>query len=184
MVAIHTSPLTTYSPDGDFLLTRSLARVAVPFFFMVTGQFVLGKVLQGRRPFSALWRQVKKILLLYLVAVVLYLPVGLYAGHYQGLSPLSALRLLLFDGTFYHLWYFPACATGLLLVYLLGRVLRGRGLLAVTGLPTRPASRCSPTPATACLWPPCFSSWAPGWEAGHPPEGPLSTGWGFCSPWF
>ena len=134
VVAIHTSPLTTYSPDGDFLLTRSLARVAVPFFFMVTGQFVLGKVLQGRRPFSALWRQVKKILLLYLVAVVLYLPVGLYAGHYQGLSPLSALRLLLFDGTFYHLWYFPACATGLLLVYLLGRVLRGRGLLAVTGL--------------------------------------------------
>ncbi|MFQ9411873.1 MAG: acyltransferase family protein [Evtepia gabavorous] len=83
-------PLTTYSPDGDFLLTRSLARVAVPFFFMVTGQFVLGEVLQGRRPFSALWRQVKKILLLYLVAVVLYLPVGLYAGHYQGLSPLSA----------------------------------------------------------------------------------------------
>ena len=134
VVAIHTSPLTTYSPDGDFLLTRSLARVAVPFFFMVTGQFVLGEVLQGRRPFSALWRQVKKILLLYLVAVVLYLPVGLYAGHYQGLSPLSALRLLLFDGTFYHLWYFPACATGLLLVYLLGRVLRGRGLLAVTGL--------------------------------------------------
>ena len=36
VVAIHTSPLTTYSPDGDFLLTRSLARVAVPFFFMVT----------------------------------------------------------------------------------------------------------------------------------------------------
>ena len=35
VVAIHTSPLTTYSPDGDFLLTRSLARVAVPFFFMV-----------------------------------------------------------------------------------------------------------------------------------------------------
>ena len=103
VVAIHTSPLTTYSPDGDFLLTRSLARVAVPFFFMVTGQFVLGEVLQGRRPFSALWRQVKKILLLYLVAVGLYLPVGLYAGHYQGLSPLSALRLLLFDGTFYHL---------------------------------------------------------------------------------
>lgn len=51
VVAIHTSPLTTYSPDGDFLLTRSLARVAVPFFFMVTGQFVLGKVLQAGGPF-------------------------------------------------------------------------------------------------------------------------------------
>lgn len=134
VVAIHTSPLTTYSPDGDFLLTRSLARVAVPFFFMVTGHFVLGSVLDGKEPFSALWRQVKKILLLYLVAVVLYIPVGIYAGHYQDLTPLSALRLLVFDGTFYHLWYFPACATGLLLVYLLHRVLRGRGLMAVTVL--------------------------------------------------
>ena len=36
VVAIHTSPLTTYSPDGDFLLTRSLARVAVPFFFSLS----------------------------------------------------------------------------------------------------------------------------------------------------
>lgn len=191
VVAIHTSPLTTYSPDGDFLLTRSLARVAVPFFFMVTGQFVLGKVLQGRRPFSALWRQVKKILLLYLVAVVLYLPVGLYAGHYQGLSPLSALRLLLFDGTFYHLWYFPACATGLLLVYLLGRVLRGRGLLAVTGLlyliglfgdSYYGLTAALPPLAAAyeagfqvfsytrngLFMAPLFLLLAPGWEAGHP----------------
>lgn len=134
VVAIHTSPLTTYTPDGDFLLTRSLARVAVPFFFMVTGHFVLGGILEGKAPFSALWQQVKKILLLYLIAVLLYIPVGIYADHYQDLTPLSALRLLVFDGTFYHLWYFPACATGLLLLYLLNRVLRGRGLMVVAVL--------------------------------------------------
>lgn len=32
VVAIHTSPLTCLSPKADFLLTRVLARVAVPFF--------------------------------------------------------------------------------------------------------------------------------------------------------
>lgn len=134
VVAIHTSPLTTYTPDGDFLLTRSLARVAVPFFFMVTGHFVLGGVLEGKAPFSPLWRQVKKILRLYLIAVLLYIPVGIYAGHYQDLTPLSALRLLVFDGTFYHLWYFPACATGLVLLFLLARVVRGKGLVAVVAV--------------------------------------------------
>lgn len=41
VVAIHTSPLTCISAEADFFLTRILARVAVPFFLMVTGQFVL-----------------------------------------------------------------------------------------------------------------------------------------------
>ena len=41
VIAIHTSPLSSFSPEADFFLTRILARVAVPFFFMVTGQFAL-----------------------------------------------------------------------------------------------------------------------------------------------
>ena len=32
IIAIHTSPLGTYSEWGDFILTRVIARVAVPFF--------------------------------------------------------------------------------------------------------------------------------------------------------
>ena len=43
----------------------------------------------------------------------------------------SALRLLLFDGTFYHLWYFPACLLGLCLVYLMSRKLSLRNSLAI-----------------------------------------------------
>ena len=134
VVAIHISPLTTYSAAGDFFLTRCLARVAVPFFFMVTGHFVLGQVLEGKGTFAPLGRQVRKILLLYLVAVVLYLPIGWYAGHYQDLRLLDGVRLLVFDGTFYHLWYFPACAMGLLVVYGLSRVFRGRGLWVAVGM--------------------------------------------------
>ena len=130
VVAIHTSPLADLSPLGDFFLTRVLGRLAVPFFFLVTGHFVLGPVLAGGE--GRVWRQIKKLLLLYAVAILLYLPIGLYAGHYQPLSPLGILRLVLFDGTFYHLWYFPACALGLGIVWLLSRFLKPRGLLAVT----------------------------------------------------
>ena len=80
--------------------------MAVPFFFMVTGHFVLGPGAGGAEGLRPRGRQIKKILLLYLIAVVLYLPIGWYAGHYQALGPLDVVRLLVFDGTFYHLWYF------------------------------------------------------------------------------
>ena len=36
VIAIHTSPLESVSAEGDFFLTRVLARMAVPFFLMVT----------------------------------------------------------------------------------------------------------------------------------------------------
>ena len=45
VVAIHTSPLESVSAEADFFLTRIVARVAVPFFFMVTGQFVASGLL-------------------------------------------------------------------------------------------------------------------------------------------
>ena len=41
VIAIHTSPLTCFGANADFFLTRVLARVAVAFFFMVTGQFMV-----------------------------------------------------------------------------------------------------------------------------------------------
>ena len=37
VITIHTSPLASYNTTGDFILTRVIARVAVPFFFMTTG---------------------------------------------------------------------------------------------------------------------------------------------------
>ena len=69
VVAIHTSPLASISADADFLLTRVLARLGVPFFFMASGFFVL-----ERR--GAVTRFLKRTALLYLAAIVLYLPVN------------------------------------------------------------------------------------------------------------
>lgn len=145
VVAIHTSPLSSFRDsfplvaqlpwDADFFLTRVLARIAVPFFFMVTGQFVLTDFLYGKRKDTArLWQYLGKIGVLYGIAILLYLPIGIYAGNYQNLNAGSAAKLLLFDGTFYHLWYFPACITGVLLVFLLSRFLSPRGTLFLSGI--------------------------------------------------
>lgn len=135
VIAIHTSPLTSVSADADFFLTRILARVAVPFFFMVTGQFVVSEFFidrahAGRRLLDYL----KKTGALYGVAIALYVPVGIYAGHYKNPGVGDVLRLLFFDGTFYHLWYFPACMLGTVIVFALGRMLRLPGVTAVSAL--------------------------------------------------
>lgn len=127
VVAIHTSPLSFFSDDADFVLTRIIARLAVPFFFMVTGYFTLG----DRRPLQPV---LKKTLLLYLGAILLYFPVNLYAGHFAGAGVSDVLRLLVFDGTYFHLWYLPALITGLALVWLLRRRLTDGHILILAVL--------------------------------------------------
>ena len=124
VVAIHTSPLATYSETADFILTREIARVAVPFFFMTTGFFVLGS--RGRtRSF------LKKTALLYAAALLLYLPVNVYAGHLDGLTLPELFTQLVFEGTFYHLWYLPAAVLGTALASLLLEKLAIRPALAI-----------------------------------------------------
>ena len=55
VVAIYTSPLSSFSANADFLLTRVLARTAVPFFLMVTGYFLLPQYdLLKKKPFQTI----------------------------------------------------------------------------------------------------------------------------------
>ena len=114
VIMIHTSPLTSVSPEADFVLTRIIARTAVPFFFMVTGFFVLPKALGDTRRGL---RYLRRIGLIYLASMLLYLPVNLYAGHFNGTGLGGLLKMILTDGTFYHLWYLPALLLGFALVW-------------------------------------------------------------------
>lgn len=135
VIAIHTSPLASFSPEADFFLTRILARVAVPFFFMVTGQFVLPDIISRKKGSTGrLVRYLKKTALLYGIAICIYLPLGIYAGHYKKMTVGTLLKMLLFDGTFYHLWYFPACLLGVMLVYLMSRCMDKKGMMALAGV--------------------------------------------------
>lgn len=120
VVAIHTSPLATYSAEADWFLTRVLGRVAVPLFLLISGFFLLSEYLfaptPGREAKKRLHKFCKRTACLYLAAVLLYLPLGFYAGLYQDCRLTDWLRLLLIDGTFYHLWYLPAVLTAVALL--------------------------------------------------------------------
>lgn len=117
VVAIHTSPLLSYSAMGDFVLTRILARVAVPFFFLTSGFFLFsGDSFQSDR-----WKAfVKKTAAVYMMAILLYLPLNIYNGYFaQDYLLPNIIKDLFFDGTMYHLWYLPASIFGALIGWFL-----------------------------------------------------------------
>ena len=118
VVAIHTGPLLSVSPLANDLLTDIWGRIAVPFFFAVSGWFLVPRL--RREGAAALGPFLKKALLLYLLSALLYLPLNLYNHTLQD-SGASLLRDIFFNGTFYHLWYFPALALGACIVWALVR---------------------------------------------------------------
>lgn len=119
VITIHTSPLLSFGELPDFILTRILARIAVPFFLMISGFFLLPEV--SGEP-ERLYRQIGQLAKLYFAAVVLYAPVMIYSGYFKDdFSVGNLIKDLLINGTFYHLWYLPAAMTGLFLVGLLLR---------------------------------------------------------------
>ncbi|MBD2843595.1 serine racemase VanT catalytic subunit [Paenibacillus sp. IB182496] len=122
VIAIHTGPLQSYSSYGDFVVTRIAARLAVPFFFATAG-FLLYRKLYGLAEDGVVVRRYAgRVLLLYAGSTLLYLPLMLYAGYLSDMHGVrDVLRVAVFDGTFYHLWYLPALAIGVLLVYALSR---------------------------------------------------------------
>ncbi|WP_419873524.1 acyltransferase family protein [Candidatus Pristimantibacillus sp. PTI5] len=123
VVANHTGPLHAYHAYADFLLSGVLTRIAVPLFFMSTGFFFFRK-LSGdpSKDHSAFLAYIKKITVLYGIAILLYLPLNVYKGYFsESFTPLALLKDLIFNGTFYHLWYLPALIIGLGLTYAMYR---------------------------------------------------------------
>lgn len=132
IIAIHTSPLGSFSETGDFMLTRIIARVAVPFFFMTSGFFLISRYAYNN---SKLWMFVKKTVLIYGVAMLIYIPINIYNGYFRmdNLLP-NIIKDIVFDGTLYHLWYLPASIIGATIAWYLVRKFDYGAALIMTGI--------------------------------------------------
>ncbi|NBH14249.1 acyltransferase [Lachnospiraceae bacterium] len=120
IVAIHTSPLKSFSETADFLVTYCFGRIGVPFFLMVTGYFVLAPYQRGIAGIRSIGKFLRKTAILYGISTLLYLPLKIYSGNFS-LDAGQWLKEVFFDGTFYHLWYLPAVIMGCLLLIVLLR---------------------------------------------------------------
>mgnify|MGYP000339429429 FL=1 len=132
IIAIHTSPLGSFSETGDFMLTRIIARVAVPFFFMTSGFFLISRYAYNN---SKLWMFVKKTALIYGVAMLIYIPINIYNGYFRmdNLLP-NIIKDIVFDGILYHLWYLPASIIGATIAWYLVRKFDYGAALIMTGI--------------------------------------------------
>ena len=116
IVAIHISPFAKISPEFDFFFTRILGRIAVPLFLMITGYYILDKSLKDKQ---VLVDYTKKILKIYLLCIILYLPINIYMGSFKDIDIIIILKDIFINGTLYHLWYFPALIVGVWITYYL-----------------------------------------------------------------
>lgn len=107
VIIIHTADIPFLGESGNLLLSGAVARIAVPFFFAVTGFFT------DFTSTASVKRLLAKTMLLYAAATAVYLPYGSY---------FASIRQVVFDGSFYHLWYFPALALGAAIVFLLKKL--------------------------------------------------------------
>ncbi|AGL01208.1 alanine racemase [Desulfoscipio gibsoniae] len=137
VITIYTSPLSSVNEIADFILTRVIARTVVPFFFMASGFFLLpGYISEKKTGPGKLPAFLKKTAILYGIASLMYLPVNIYAGYFKSphLLP-NLLKDLVFDGTFYHLWYLPAVMLGAIITcFMLGRLKINHAFAIALGL--------------------------------------------------
>ncbi len=111
------------SSKWRILLNNWLSNLAVPVFFTIAGFFLFQKLEEGKTKDNQrqVFRYCRRILWMYLIWTLLYLPTDLENwlgdGQITGSEILSWLQSFLFCSTIPQLWYLPALAVGCFLVW-------------------------------------------------------------------
>ena len=83
IVAIHIYPFNNISELLDYQITRVFFRQCVPIFLMITGYFLIPKILKDKQKLKG---YLKKISIIYLFAIFLYLPLNIYKGDFLNIN--------------------------------------------------------------------------------------------------
>lgn len=137
VVWAHTSPLYGINNTLNFLTCNVICRITVPFFFAATG-FLLERQILYRKcenpvkpkagPLQVISKYLRKVLELYLLWSLIYLPVIIWDKFIDSEDTLlrcifMEVRDFVFVGSYSHLWYLLAVAVGVILVYVLRKYL-------------------------------------------------------------
>lgn len=122
VVAIHTCPFADLSASFSLFFNSTVARLAVPFFFIASSYFLFRPAPGKKKAGPALVRYLRRLIVLYLVWTVIYLPYTIWNYSQAGFSILSLfawIRDFFLNGSYYHLWFLPALIWGTLIVSVL-----------------------------------------------------------------
>ena len=121
VVCIHTYPFIDISETFNTYWMHIVCRMAVPFFFTVSGFFFFKKWSENEEDnLVALKEFIKRLLRIYGIWTIIYLPltiVNYISAGAPWYSVIGWLRDLILNGSYYHLWFFPALIIGTVIVY-------------------------------------------------------------------
>lgn len=121
VVGIHANPVADLGRIANLLTGEGIYRLGVPVFLVFNGYYLHGAIAAGRG-----WQVVRRVVLLYVVWMLLYLPI--YWRLAVGLEAWRLLRLVVFG--YWHLWYLAGLALAASALVALRRV-PDRGLFAI-----------------------------------------------------
>ena len=103
-----------------------ISPIAVPIFFAISG-FLFFRKKRNIRVF------IYRILKLYIVWTIIYLPLTVWVYYNSNLKNqyviIDFMKKMLFDGTYYHLWYLPSLCFAIFIVFLLDKIINNNGML-------------------------------------------------------
>ena len=121
VVCIHTYPFIDISETFNTYWLHIVCRLAVPFFFTASGFFFFRKWKDNEEDnLEHLKKFILRLLIMYGLWTVIYLPYTIWNYMSAGAawySVLGWIRDALLNGSYYHLWFFPALIFGTLIVY-------------------------------------------------------------------
>ncbi|OCN04399.1 hypothetical protein A4S06_11305 [Erysipelotrichaceae bacterium MTC7] len=117
VIAAHYPVFQSLDPTLDYAYTRIIARIAVPFFF-ISSAFFLFKHIDSQTS-SRVHQFMKTNIKYYILCIIIYLPFNFIGGSYANWTNIKTLlQQFLFNGTFYHLWFFVGSAVGAWIAWL------------------------------------------------------------------
>lgn len=125
----HTYFFLDISPSVAYWISRVFPRMAVPFFFCISGYYFNKALLNGKNNFK---KQIKGILTVYVSWTLLYycLSFVIALKDHKPMKEflLQRIQYFLLDGSFYHFWYFPALIYTILITSLIYTLWKKKGL--------------------------------------------------------
>ena len=107
VIMIHTSPFSDINYNLGYFFTNIVSRLAVPFFFAVSGYYYIQKLEANNEVF---WIYLKRIITTYIIWNMIYFMIDFFQWGYLNMKGylVSCFYSFIVTGSHYHFWFFPA----------------------------------------------------------------------------